>query len=100
MPIELKENLPKLLNESCRSALDGALDYCNRRHFPVLELHLLIDQLVRAHQTDLSLIMDKFDVNREKLARDLQGYQISPVNRSSKTRISGDVITLITEAWG
>jgi type VI secretion system protein VasG len=100
MPIELKENLPKLLNESCRSALDGALDYCNRRHFPVLELHLLIDQLVRAHQTDLSLIMDKFDVNREKLARDLQGYQISPVNRSSKTRISGDVLTLITEAWG
>src|SRR5262245_1673243 len=70
MSVSLK-GLVGRLDETCRTALEGAAGLCVlRTHYDVEVEHLLV-KLVEVKDVDVARILERFEVNTSRLSKDL-----------------------------
>ena len=97
--IDLKSLVGKL-NEVTRNALEGAAGLClARTHYNVEVEHWLI-KLLEHTDSDMAKVLDKFDVDAGKLARDLN-HELDRI-KSGNTRapaLSPGVVDVAKNAW-
>lgn len=97
--IDLKSLVGKL-NEPCRNALEGAAGLClSRSHYNVEVEHWLL-KLLEIGNSDLIAILDKFEADIGKLARDLN-RELDRL-KSGNTRapaLSPTIVDLAKNAW-
>lgn len=97
--IDLKSLVGKL-NEPCRNALEGAAGLClSRTHYNVEIEHWLL-KILEIPDSDITLILEKFEVDPGKLSRDLNG-ELDRI-RSGNSRapaLSPTIVDLAKNAW-
>lgn len=97
--IDLKSLVGKL-NESCRTALEGAAGICMARtHYNVEIEHWLI-KLLELPDSDITALLEKFEINPGKLQQDLN-KELDKI-KSGNTRapsLSPTVVDLAKNAW-
>ncbi len=97
--IDLKSLVGKL-NESCRTALEGAAGLClARTHYNVEIEHWLI-KLLELPDSDISALLEKFEINPGKLLADLN-RELDKI-KAGNTRapaLSPNVVDLSKNAW-
>ena len=97
--IDLKSLVGKL-NESCRSALEGAAGLClGRTHYNVEIEHWLL-KLLELPDSDIEALVEKFDIDPGKLMADLN-RELDRV-KTGNTRapaLSPNVVDLAKNAW-
>ena len=97
--IDLKSLVGKL-NESCRSALEGAAGLClGRTHYNVEIEHWLL-KLLELPDTDINALVEKFDIDAGKLMADIN-RELDRV-KTGNTRapaLSPNVVDLAKNAW-
>jgi type VI secretion system protein VasG len=97
------QNLKSLigkLNETCRSALEGAAGMClSRTNYEVDIEHLLL-KLLEGSNTDLHKIFDRFGVDVSRLSKDLTRTIDSFKTGNARTpALSPRLPKLISDAW-
>ncbi|MCK4707367.1 MAG: AAA family ATPase, partial [Gammaproteobacteria bacterium] len=97
--IDLKSLVSKL-NESCRTAMEGAAGLClARTHYNVEIEHWML-KLLELPDSDISALLDKFEINPGKLIADLN-RELDRI-KSGNTRapaLSPNVVDLSKNAW-
>ena len=97
--IDLKSLVGKL-NESCRTALEGAAGLCmSRTHYNVEIEHWLL-KLLELPDSDITALLEKFEINPGKLVADLN-KELDKI-KSGNTRapsLSPTVVDLAKNAW-
>ena len=97
--INLKSLVGKL-NDSCRSALDGAAGLCMARtHYNVEIEHWLL-KLLELQDSDINALLEKFEINPGKLVADLN-KELDRI-KTGNTRapaLSPTVVDLAKNAW-
>lgn len=97
--IDLKSLVGKL-NEQCRTALEGAAGLCMARtHYNVEIEHWLL-KLLETADSDISAILDKFEINPGQFVADLN-KELDKI-KSGNTRapaLSPTVVDLAKNAW-
>jgi type VI secretion system protein VasG len=97
--IDLKSLVGKL-NESCRTALEGAAGSClARTHYNVEVEHWLL-KLLELPDSDITALLEKFDINPGKLVADLN-RELDKI-KAGNTRapaLSPTVVDLAKNAW-
>ena len=97
--IDLKSLVGKL-NESCRTAMEGAAGLClARTHYNVEIEHWML-KLLELPDSDITALLDKFDVNPGKLMADLN-RELDRI-KAGNTRapaLSPNVVDLSKNAW-
>jgi type VI secretion system protein VasG len=97
--INLKSLVGKL-NDSCRSALDGAAGLCMARtHYNVEIEHWLL-KLLELQDSDINALLDKFEINPGKLVADIN-KELDRI-KTGNTRapaLSPTVVDLAKNAW-
>lgn len=94
MNVNLKSLIGKL-NDTCRSALEGAAGVClSRTNHDVGIEHLLI-KLLDAERTDLLRILNHFEVSMESLNRDLGGALDQSQTGNSRTPALSPWLTVL-----
>ncbi len=97
--IDLKSLVGKL-NESCRTALEGAAGLCMARtHYNVEIEHWLL-KLLELPDSDISALLEKFDINPGKVVQDLNSEldRIKAGNTRAPS-LSPTVVDLAKNAW-
>ena len=97
--IDLKSLVGKL-NEPCRNALEGAAGLClSRTHYNVEIEHWLL-KLLEIPDSDLLLILEKFEVNPGNLVRQLnRELDIIKAGNSRAPALSPTIVDLANNAW-
>ena len=97
--IDLKSLVGKL-NEPCRNALEGAAGLClSRTHYNVEIEHWLL-KLLEIPDSDLLLILEKFEVNPGNLVRQLnRELDIIKAGNSRAPALSPTIVDLAKNAW-
>ncbi len=97
--IDLKSLVGKL-NESCRTALEGAAGLClGRTHYNVEIEHWLL-KLLELPDSDIAALIEKYEINPGKLSADLN-RELDRI-KSGNTRapaLSPNVVDLAKNAW-
>ena len=97
--IDLKSLVGKL-NESCRTALEGAAGLClARTHYNVEIEHWLL-KLIELPDSDITALLEKFEINPGKLTADLN-RELDKI-KAGNTRapaLSPTVVDLAKNAW-
>ncbi len=97
--IDLKSLVGKL-NDSCKTALEGAAGICMARtHYNIEVEHWLI-KLIELQDSDINAILDKFEINKGKLLADLN-KELDKI-KAGNTRapaLSPTVVDLAKTAW-
>ncbi len=88
------------LNETCRTALEGALGLClTRTHYEVDFEHLFIKLLGRS-DTDIDCILRRFEINGSRLSRDLtQSLDQLKTGNSRNPAFSSQLVKMIQGGW-
>ena len=88
------------LNDTSRTALEGALGLCvNRTHFDVEIEHLLL-KLMETTDTDIDHILRHFEINGDRLNKDLtRSLNRFKTGNSRNPSLSSQLIKLVEEAW-
>lgn len=97
--IDLKSLVGKL-NESCRTALEGAAGLClARTHYNVEIEHWLL-KLLELPDSDITALLEKFEINPGKLSADLN-RELDKI-KAGNTRapaLSPSIVDLAKNAW-
>jgi len=88
------------LNDTSRTALEGALGLCvNRTHFDVEIEHLLL-KLLEVPDTDIDHILRHFEINGSRLAKDLtRSLDRFKTGNSRNPGLSSQLVKMVEEAW-
>jgi type VI secretion system protein VasG len=99
MNVSLKSLIAKL-NDTCRSALEGAAGLClTRTHYDVDIEHLLL-KLLEMPDTDLQRVLRQYEVDQARLARDLtRALERLKTGNARTPALSPRVLRLISTAW-
>lgn len=97
--IDLKSLVVKL-NEQCRNALEGAAGLClARTHYNVEIEHWLL-KLLEIPDSDISVILEKFDINVGNLVRHLnRELDAIKAGNSRAPALSPTIVDLAKNAW-
>lgn len=99
IPINLKAIVGRL-NDTCRSALEGAAGLCLSKTNYNLEIEHWLCKLVEASDTDAAFIFKHFQVDALRLRRDLMSaVDRFKVGNSRPPALSPDTIELARDAW-
>ena len=97
--IDLKSLVGKL-NETCRAALEGAAGLCLARTHYNVEIEHWILKLLEVADSDITALVEKFDLDPGKLTADLN-RELDKI-KSGNTRapaLSPNVVDLAKNAW-
>jgi type VI secretion system protein VasG len=99
MNVNLKSLIARL-NDTCRSALEGAAGLClSRTNYDVEIEHYLI-KLLEAQDADLARILDHFEVGMSRLSKDLtRALDRLKTGNSRTPALSPRLPLLVQEAW-
>jgi type VI secretion system protein VasG len=99
MNVNLKSLISRL-NDTCRSALEGAAGLClSRTNYDVEIEHLLV-KLLESDDTDLRKILRHFEMNADRLSRDLTVALDRLKTGNTRTpALSPRIPQLIQDAW-
>ncbi|MFT6388061.1 MAG: type VI secretion system protein VasG [Cellvibrionaceae bacterium] len=99
LSIDLKSLVEKL-NEPCRNALEGAAGLClSRTHYNVEVEHWLL-KLLEIPDSDLIAVLEKFEIDIGKLARDLNRELDRIKSGNSRApALSPTIVDLAKNAW-
>jgi type VI secretion system protein VasG len=99
MTVSLKSLIGKL-NDTCRSALEGAAGLClTRTHYDVDIEHLLL-KLHEAPDTDVARILRQYEIDGARVSRDLtRALDRFKTGNARTPALSPHVPKLISEAW-
>ena len=99
MSVSMK-SLMSRLNETCRTALEGALGLClTRTHYEVEIEHMFLKLLERS-DTDLDHILRHFEINGSRLSKDFtQSLERLKTGNARNPAISSQLIKMVQEAW-
>src|SRR6266542_3275200 len=99
MNVNLKSLIGRL-NDTCRSALEGAAGLClSRTNYDVEIEHYLI-KLLEAHDADLPRILNHFEVGMARLNRDLtRALDRLKTGNARTPALSPRLPVLVQEAW-
>jgi type VI secretion system protein VasG len=99
MNVNLKSLIARL-NDTCRSALEGAAGLClSRTNYDVEIEHYLV-KLLEAQDADLPRILDHFEVGMSRLNRDLaRALDRLKTGNSRTPSLSPRLPLLVQEAW-
>src|SRR6266511_2493756 len=99
MNVNLKSLIGRL-NDTCRSALEGAAGLClSRTNYDVEIEHYLI-KLLEAHDADLQRILNHFEVGMARLNRDLtRALDRLKTGNARTPALSPRLPVLVQEAW-
>src|SRR6266542_3574634 len=99
MNVNLKSLIGRL-NDTCRSALEGAAGLClSRTNYDVEIEHYLI-KLLEAHDADLPRILNHFEVGMARLNRDLtRALDRLKAGNARTPALSPRLPVLVQEAW-
>lgn len=97
--IDLKSLVVKL-NEQCRNALEGAAGLClARTHYNVEIEHWLL-KLLEIPDSDISVVLEKFDINIGNLVRHLnRELDAIKAGNSRAPALSPTIVDLAKNAW-
>jgi type VI secretion system protein VasG len=98
---ELLKSLAGKLNPLCQSALQNALGLCLAQTHYEVELEHWFLKLLEPANSDLSRIFHHYDVNANKVTRELS-RALEPMRRGSgrsAVQLSPNVVDLMREAW-
>ena len=97
--IDLKSLVGKL-NDSCRTALEGAAGICMARTHYNIEIEHWLLKLLELPDSDITALLEKFEINPGKLVEDIN-KELDKV-KSGNTRapaLSPTVVDLAKNAW-
>ncbi len=97
--IDLKSLVGKL-NDSCRTALEGAAGICMARTHYNIEIEHWLIKLLELPDSDIAALLEKFEINPGKLMADIN-KELDKIN-SGNTRapaLSPTVVDLAKNAW-
>jgi type VI secretion system protein VasG len=99
MNVSLKSLVGKL-NDTCRSALEGAAGLClTRTHYDVDVEHLFV-KLCEMPDTDLQRVLRQYEVDQARLLRDLtRALDRLKTGNARTPALSPRIPRLVTEAW-
>jgi type VI secretion system protein VasG len=99
MSVSLKSLIGKL-NDTCRTALEGAAGLClARTHYDVDIEHLFL-KLCEAHNTDVQRILRHYEIDQSRLSRDLtRALDRLKTGNARTPSLSPRIPRLISEAW-
>jgi type VI secretion system protein VasG len=99
MNVSLKSLIGKL-NDTCRSALEGAAGLClTRTHYDVDIEHLFL-KLSETPDTDLQRVLRQYEVDQARLSRDLtRALDRLKTGNARTPALSPRIPRLLTEAW-
>src|SRR5690242_5008351 len=99
MGLNLKSLIGKL-NDSARSALEGAAGLClSRTHYDIEVEHYLM-KLLDQSDNDASKIFRQYEIDPSRLSRELQRSLDKLKSGNARTpAISPSVLKMMTEAW-
>jgi len=88
------------LNPTCYKAIESATVFCKMRGNPYVELVHWIQQLLQLEDSDLRRIIDHFDINDSRLAKDaVQALDRLPRGATSISDLSAHVEEAVERAW-
>jgi type VI secretion system protein VasG len=88
------------LNPTCYKAIESATVFCKMRGNPYVELVHWIQQLLQLEDSDLRRIIDHFDINDSRLARDVTAaLEQLPRGATSISDLSAHVEEAVERAW-
>ena len=88
------------LNPTCYKAIESATVFCKMRGNPYVELVHWIQQLLQLEDSDLRRIIDHFDINDSRLARDVtMALDQLPRGATSISDLSSHVEEAVERAW-
>jgi len=97
--IDLKSLVGKL-NDSCRTALEGAAGICMARTHYNIEIEHWLIKLLEIPDSDIAALLEKFEINPGRLLADIN-KELDKIN-SGNTRapaLSPSVVDLAKNAW-
>ena len=100
MPIISREVIFGKLGEVGMRSLQSAHDFAKRRGDAFLEPIHWLTLMLRSDGTDLPLVVDRLQLDRDRLLKDLEGG-LSGLRRASSSRIdfSGELEKSIERGW-
>ncbi|HMB38653.1 MAG TPA: type VI secretion system ATPase TssH [Wenzhouxiangellaceae bacterium] len=88
------------LNPTCYKAIESATVFCKMRGNPYVELVHWIQQLLQLEDSDLRRIIDHFDINDSRLAKDVTAaLDQLPRGATSISDLSSHVEEAVERAW-
>ena len=88
------------LNPACYKAVESATVFCKMRGNPYVELVHWFQQLLQLEDSDLRRIIQHFDINDSKLAKDtVQALDRLPRGATSISDLSAHVEEAVERAW-
>jgi len=88
------------LNPTCYKAIESATVFCKMRGNPYVELVHWIQQLLQLEDSDLRRIIDHFEINDSRLARDVtSALEKLPRGATSISDLSAHVEEAVERAW-
>ena len=99
MAVNLKSLIGKL-NSQTRSALEGAAGLCLARTHYDVEIEHYLQKLLEADDSDFARIIQHFEIDRSRLAKDLTRSLDSLKTGNARTpALSPSLLKMFTEAW-
>jgi len=87
------------INKEVRESVNSALDYAKRSGYSLVDYTFVVDQLVRGEQTDFSLILDYFNIDRSKLAKDIALCLERTKPPRGKPMMDEDFLNVLEGSW-
>jgi type VI secretion system protein VasG len=99
MAVNLKSLIGKL-NSQTRSALEGAAGLCLARTHYDVEIEHYMQKLLEADDSDFARIIQHFEIDKSRLAKDLTRSLDSLKTGNARTpALSPSLLKMFTEAW-
>lgn len=99
MNVNLKSLIGRL-NETCRTALEGAAVLCSVRTNYDVEIEHILAKLLESDDTDLKKIMTHFEINPDRLTKDVQtALDRLKSGNSGRPGLSERLPLWIQDAW-
>jgi type VI secretion system protein VasG len=97
--VNLKSLIAKL-NDTCRSAMEGAAGLCvSRTHYDIEIEHYLL-KLLDGTDSDIALILKQYGVDRSRLTRELErSLDKLKTGNARSPALSPQLLHMFTEAW-
>ena len=99
MNVNLKSLIGRL-NDTCRNALEGAAGLCLSRTNYDVEIEHLLAKLLEQNDTDLHKICNHYEVNVDRLSKDVQTALGSLKTGNTRTPAMGERVPhWVQDAW-
>lgn len=93
-------NLVSKLNDLCRRALESAAGVCMSRTNFAIEIEHWLMKLLEANNSDLTLIMKQYDIDKNKVVQQLTRYiDKFRTGNGKPPSMSQEILELMEKAW-